>query len=234
MKHTFQIVTQNSGKEDMAAILVVLSGIKAGKLKNDLKLLNFYHEIPFSYAAKIDHVDADAIELSVHQAQAAVLGLQKQTLLKSSHFPHGLGVHCYVEHINVRSCLAVLGRFAYATVRAERREAVRVTVESRADALYQADGQEISGRVRDISVTGTAIESTSPAPVGIADQGVIDLHLPGYRFTCSAGYIRSISVEQGYQHIFSLQLDTQQEEQVSQFIYARQVEIIRDLKDQQV
>lgn len=231
MKHTFQIVTQATGKEDVAAIMAVLTGIKSGSLKNDLKLLNYYHEVPVSYAAKIDAIDGDCVELTVHQAQAAVLGIQKQTLLKSSHFPHGLGVHCYIEYINVRNCMAVVGRFAYATVRAERRNAVRVKIADQVTAMYQAEDQELSGQLRDISVIGLALESTSAAPAGLAENGTVTLNLLGSRVACPAVFVRSVALEHGYLHTFSIELDAKQENVVSQFIYSRQVEIIRELKE---
>lgn len=231
MKDTYELVTQVNGKEDMLAILAVLRDIKAGVVKNDLKLLNYYHEVPVSYSAGLDIVEVDTVEMTVHQAQAAVLGLQKQTLLKSSHFPSGLGVHCFVEYVNVRNCMVVLGRFAYATIRADRRSAVRVKVGIHIPTTYQADQQTIIGELKDISVTGMAVISSESAPAGIADDGFLKLTLMGTSLMLKAVIIRSAALENGYLHTFRVELDPKLEGIISQFIYSRQVEIIRELKE---
>ena len=231
MRNTYQIVTHTNGKEDQAAILAILMEIKSGKKKNDLKLLNYYHEIPVSYSATIDLIDRDCIEVTLHQAQAAVLGLQKQTILKSEHFPDELSVHSYVEYINVRNCMAVLGRFAYASVRAERRNAVRVNIGILINAEFIADELSISGQLEDISLTGLAISTFSPIPVGINNEGVINIVLMGKSLAIKAALLRSKELDNSHLHMFSIELDSKMEITVSQFIYSRQVEIIRELKD---
>lgn len=232
MKDTYQLVTQVNGKEDMQAILAVLRSIKSGVLKNDLKLLNYYHEVPVSYGVTIDTMEGDTVELTVHQAQAAVLGLQKQTLLKSAHFPNNLGVHCFVEYVNVRSRVVVLGRFAYATLRADRRSAVRVKVGAEIDTVFQADQQALAGKLKDISVTGVAVVSAEAAPSGLLEEGILKLNLMGNALAIKALLVRSAELEDGgYLYTFKIELDTKLEEVLSQFIYGRQVEIIRELKE---
>lgn len=232
MKDTYQLVTQSNGKQDTADILAVLQKIKDGILKNDLRLLNYYHEVPVSYGVTIDAIEGDAVEFTVHQAQAAVLGLQKQTLMKSSHFPSGLGAHCFVEYINVRNRLAVLGRFAYASIRAERRNAVRVYAGAPTiSTQFQAEGQCVGGELKDISVTGMAVISSTELPSGLAEEGILKLTLMGHAMTVKATVVRSVSVEGGYLHTYRIELDAKMEEVVSQFIYSRQVEIIRELKE---
>lgn len=232
MKDTYQLVTQTNGKEDTAAIVAVLRDIKTGTLKNDLKLLNYHHEVPVSYGVTIDSIDGDAVEFTVHQAQAAILGLQKQTLMKSSHFPEGLGVHCFVEYINVRNRMTVLSRFAYAAIRADRRSAVRVRVgEPSVETAYQAEGQSVQGVLKDISVTGLAMVTPEELPTGIPETGTLTLNLLGNRLTVKATMVRSAAVGEGCLITFRIELDAKMEEIVSQFIYSRQVEIIRELKE---
>lgn len=232
MKDTYQIVTLVNGKEDTAAIVAVLRDIKAGTVKNDLKLLNYYHEVPVSYGVTIDSIEGDTVEFTVHPAQAAVLGLQKQTLMKSSHFPNGLGVHCFVEYINVRNRMAVLGRFAYASIRADRRAAVRVNVGAPPImAQYQAGGQTFCGELKDISVTGLAVLASEEMPTGMPEEGMLTLSLMGNSLVVKAATVRSVVADAGRLQTFRIELDAKMEEIVSQFIYSRQVEIIRELKE---
>lgn len=232
VRETFQIVSIKDGKQDLEAILHILREIKAGRLKNDLKLLNYYHEVPISYAASIETVDADCLEVTAHQAQAVVLGLQKQVLLTSALFPQGLGVHCFVEYVNVKNRFAVLGRFAYASIRAERRGAVRVSIEGFVSATYTAETQSVSGRADDISVSGVAIHNHQAAPAGILDSGILQISVQETELLLPATLIKSVENDDGFVHTFRFEPDKNADKVISQFIYCRQVEIIRQLKEQ--
>jgi PilZ domain len=231
VKDFYQIVTVVDGKQDFAAIMQVLTDIKEGKLKNDLKVLSYYHNVPISYAAKIDSIDKDSLEVSINQAQAVVLDLHKQTFITSSHFPEGLTVHCYVEYVNVRNSFAVLGRFAYAANRAEKRGAVRVDVENLVEVEYRAGDQSFSGNIQNISIIGLAVESVAPKPVGIEDHGELLFVVQGNRMKIPATLVRTYELEHGFLHAFKIELDSKAELLVSQYVYTRQVEIIRELKD---
>ena len=232
MRETFQIVSIKDGKQDLEAILHILREMRAGRLKNDLKLLNYYHEVPISYAAKIETIDADCIEVTAHQAQAVVLGLQKQVLLTSALFPQGLGVHCFVEYVNVKNCFAVLGRFAYASIRAERRGAVRVSINGFLSATYTAETQSVAGRADDISVSGVAIYNQQAVPAGIPASGVLELLIQETTLRLPATLIKSAENDEGFVHTFRFEPDKNADKIISQYIYSRQVEIVRQLKEQ--
>ena len=232
MRETFQVVSIQDGKQDMESILHILREIKSGRFKNDLKLLNYYHEVPISYATKIDTIDADCIEVTAHQAQSVVLGLQKQAFLTCSAFPQGLGVHCFVEYVNVKNCFAVLGRFAYASIRAERRDAVRVTTGGDLTATYSTETQSLSGRADDISVSGVAIHNQQAAPAGMPEKGSMLLCIQGSELVLPSTLIKSAVNEGAFVHTFRFEPDKNADKVISQYIYSRQVEIIRQLKEQ--
>ena len=232
MRETYQIVSIKDGKQDTEAILNLIREMHVGRRKNDLKLLNYYHEVPISYPAKIERIEADCVDVTAQQAQAVVLGLQKQVLLTSAHFPQGLGVHCMVEFVNVKKCLAVLGRFAYASVRAERRTAVRVRVDGFMPATYAADSQTISGRLDDISLSGVAVHGTQAAPAGIPESGSLQVDLQGTDLTLPAALVKTAEKDGSFVHTFKIEPDNRADKAISQYIYNRQVDIIRQLKEQ--
>lgn len=232
MRDTFQIVAIKDGKQDMEAILQVLRQMTAGKLKNDLKLLNYYHEVPISFPAKLDKVAEDCLECTPHQAQSVALGIQKQTLLTSAAFPQGLGVHCFVEYVNVKNCFAVLGRFAYAAIRADRRGAVRVRIEELLPAVYSTDNQSVAGRAADLSATGIALKTGHALPAGLSENGQLQLELQRKKVEVPARYIKSVKKEDEHLHAFEIEPDQHADREISQYIYTRQVEIIRQLKEQ--
>lgn len=232
MKETYQIVSIRDGKQDTAAIIQTLREVQAGHLKNDLRLINYYHEVPISYPVTIEKVEGDTVDLKIHQAQSVVLGLQKQALLKSAAFPQGLGVHAMAEYVNIKNCFTTLGRFAYASIRADRRDTVRVTLDCHQDATYVAGEQSATGRLLDVSLSGIALLSPSPLPAGIADQGVARLTLGGTCLSLPARLVGSRMKESDHLHTFQIEVDKQADKVISQYIYSRQVEIIRTLKDQ--
>ncbi len=231
MRETYQLVRVQDGKHDQEEILGILRDIKSGKLKNDLKLLNYYHEVPVSYPVKIDTVEADSIEVSTNQAQAVVLSLQKQTLLTSAAFPQDLGVHGMVEYINVKNCFAVLGRFAYASIRATRRGAVRVSVAEYIRSRFQADQKSFDGEVIDVSISGIAIKVIGAMPVGIAESGSIQLDFQSSSAVIPAKIIKIAEIDGSHICKCSIEPDVKADKLLSQYIFSRQVEIIRNLKE---
>ena len=62
MQDTYHFFTVEDVQKDEKEIFKVLQGILDGRLSNDLKVLNYYKEIPVSYDAKILHMDEDLLE----------------------------------------------------------------------------------------------------------------------------------------------------------------------------
>jgi len=232
VKETYQIVTIKDGKQDLAEIVQTFRNIKAGHHKNDLRLINYYHEVPVSYPVTIEGIEEDTVDLIVHQVQAMVLSMQKQVLIKSAAFPKGYGVHAMVEHLSIKKNVAILGRFAYASIRADRRESVRVAVEEKIIATYQAEEQTVEGQLRDISLTGFALHSPTPLPTGIKEEGVASIPLGETVLVLPTRLITTLQKDDGYLHAFNFNVDKHADKVISQYIYNRQVDIIRNLKEQ--
>jgi hypothetical protein len=228
----YNLVTINDGKSDGAAIVKILSEMAAGRLKSDLRLLNYYDEVPVSYPATIVSVDVDSVELTIHENQAVLLKLHNSTLLKSKHFHHEMGVHCYAAYINVPKKTVILHNFAYAQIRAERREAVRVKVYENLPVTFSYNNTTIEGNMVDISGSGISTRSEL-APEIIADQsGLLSFRLMGSTLKVPGTLVKSgASADGGHICIFQMKLDRNSDTIVGQFIYQRQVEIIQQLKE---
>lgn len=232
MRTTYQVTTIRDGRQDQGEILDILRNIQAGRCKNDLKVLNYYNEVPISYPLKLDKIEADSIECTVHQAQAVAFSLQKQTLLTSASFPQGLGVHCFVEYINVKNSFAVLGRFAFAAIHAARRGAVRVTAGGHLPAVFRTDDHQLNGCVIDISISGIALCCDYPEPIGMVDNGVLHLMLQGNTLAVPAKRVASF-IKDGERIVtFTINPDKVADNLIAQYIYTRQVDVIRTLKEQ--
>ena len=86
----YQIVPVGTAQADSDAILATLKAVKDGQLMNDLRLLNYYQEIPVSYGATVDFLEGDMVDLGVHQHQAVVMKLLESADVLVQNFRPGV------------------------------------------------------------------------------------------------------------------------------------------------
>ncbi|MEI6205588.1 MAG: PilZ domain-containing protein [Desulfuromonadales bacterium] len=228
----YHLVTVNGGRSDNAAIVNVLSEIAAGRLESDLRLLNYYDEMPVSYSPVIVSRDRDSFELVVHKHQALIIKHDRSTLIKSRHFHNGMGVHCFAAYVSVPRKTVILHNFAYAQIRAERREAVRVKIHQKMPVTFFNERVTIEGVMADISGSGISFSSRMEPTDDINQPGILHFTLSGIPLTVPGLFIRSTAYGTGeYLYIFKLDPDRISESMVARFIYKRQVEIVQQLKD---
>ncbi|UFS72306.1 PilZ domain-containing protein [Geomonas sp. RF6] len=223
----FQIAGET---EDSARILSILSAIQEGKLKNDLRLVNYFHEVPLSYAATVVSVAPGAVELEVHQHQAVAISLAKLTVLKSSHFPQD--VIASVVDVSVKHSLVRMNRFAFGILRAERRMSVRVRLDDHIRADFSSPDEQASGTLEDMSLSGVSvvIDGTS-RPFAGSVKGDLTVELPTGTVTVQASLLKLRQVPKGWRAVFQISAGRVEEESIARFIMQRQVAIIRELKD---
>lgn len=230
MSDYYQIVQMETAQADSDAILATLKQVREGHLINDLRLLNYYHEIPVSYGASVDYIEGDMIDLGVHQHQAVVMKLEKTTIIKSRHFPHE--VIAKVFRSDVARCLVTLTNFAYGVVRAERRRFVRVAISDAVDVVFLTDTATITGRMTDISVGGVSIQQKEESGVvDIGCRGIARLSLMDTPLEMPARLIKILPDNNQFKYVFEMDTSSREEAVISRFIFQRQVEIIRELKD---
>lgn len=232
----YHLVTINNGESDNAAIIKVFSEMAAGRLKCDLKLLNYYNEVPVSYDSTITTVDQDRVELMVHEHQALIITHDNGTLITSKHFHNGLlGVHCHAAQVNVLKKTAILHNFAYALIRAKRREDVRVKVRGILPARFSYGNVTIEGDMVDISNNGIAINSGLVPTTESGQTGLVYFTLNGTSLGLPGSFIRSTMNEDGsHLCMFKMKTDNKNDSIISRFIFQRQVEIILQLKEGKV
>lgn len=228
----YKLVMLEDGQKDSDAIVKIFKEIHAGIIPCDLKLLNYYREVPVSFNATITGVMEDRIDMNVHQNQAVVMKHEKQCLIKCEYFPKGLGVHSFVAMTNVNSGRTILTRFAYAQITAEKRGAVRVEVDFPLPGTFTASGLELTGNVSDMSVSGISLTLPTRPTVDAGIKGRFICDLPGGKIEVSAQLLKFIDTEHGCRAVVTFTPDHKLELLISQFIFSLQVEIIRDLKDQ--
>ena len=228
----YRLVNVNGGQADTANIAQVFSRISSGGLKLDLQLLNYYHEVPVSYAASIISVENDSVELKVHEHQAVVMKMDKSTLIKSKHFHNELGVHCYASYVNVQKKTVILQNFAYAQIRAERREAVRVGVSGTIEASFTYQDGAIEGGVVDISGNGISFNTAAVPQLNPDQAGDLNFTITGTAMVVPGSFVKSTSKgSDGNICVFQMKPSRTNDNIIAKYIYQRQVEIIQELKD---
>jgi hypothetical protein len=229
MNDMYQRIQLAGEQQDSAKIVAVLADIKAGRLKNDLKLLNFFQEIPVSYAASVESIEESFAELRVHQVQAVVISVEKVTILKSSHFPRD--VISNVSYVNIEKSLIVLSSFSYALVRADRRMSVRVELSEQIQASFTCQGTTTSGLLHDMSLTGISITLEQNPGISLSQKGELTVKLPQGTIKVPASLLKIANLEDGCRLIFEIEATRATENNISQYIFKRQVEIIKELKE---
>ena len=231
MSDHYQLISQGTVRQDSAEIVTILKKIASGELTSDLRLLNYYEEIPVSYPGRIEYIDEDMVDLSVHQHQAVVMKMEKKTILKSQHFAHEVLANAF--RVDVNKSLVTLTNFAYVVVRAERRRFVRVTVKGRFDVVFTDGERKLRGHLYDISLSGLAAVCSDTAENGIETMadGTLLLSLGDKPISMPARLLKILSAEGENRYVFEFEATSRDESIISQFIFQRQVEIIRDLKD---
>ncbi len=225
----YQLLTVRDLQKDEAAIIEVLSAIKAEELANDLVLLNYYKELPVSYGASIERIEGGVVDMVVHKVQLVSMLMQKMTFIKSEHLPH-----CVIAKVlkaKKAESIAMLTQFSYAHLPSEQRTFVRVTVPNRLEAVFFSELQEVSGKIVDISYGGVAILAPSESFMKDNAKGVVTLNLPDARVEIPGTLLRVEEQNSSKKYIIRLEMNQRTEKIISQYIFREQISILRELKD---
>ena len=229
MSDYYNVVTEVNAKEDSKQIVATLQAMKGGTLSSDLRLLNFYNEIPVSYGASIDYMEQDMVDLSAHQHQIAVMKYEKKTILRSQHFKHD--VIANVFRANVNSSLATITNLAYVVVRADRRRFVRVSIKDRIEVLFTNGEIKLHGLLVDISLCGIALVAGVNSAIDTLTEGAVMLSIMGKPISFPAKLVKTFPSGSDSRYVFEIETSSKEEALISQYIFQRQVEIIKELKE---
>jgi hypothetical protein len=229
MQDYYKLLNVGDVRKDEASIIEVLTAIKNNELTNDLRLLNYYKDVPVSFGAAIDYVDRDLVEMSVHRLQAASMLSQNITLMKSSHFKHD--VLAKVFKVRRKNNIVFLTQFAYVQILSERRSNVRVQVAEKVAAAFQCNQNLLSGTLDNISITGAVILAGEDNRIEQNAKGTVILSLPGGRLDVPGRFLRVLGNSASRIYVFELEPDSKAEGIISKYIFQVQGDIIRELKD---
>lgn len=200
--------------------------------------LNYYKEIPVSYDAVLLSVENEMAEFYVHDYQAKVINIEKQTLIYShplNVFPEDMiGEAFYVSSAKNR---VILCDFGYASIRSGMRRFVRVRLDNPVEAEMLFDDDFIKGNVKDLSLGGAAINTMSADLLVAGLEINIILKFPEINSNSwievgvGATINKIVGTSAPFTCIVEFHTEKHSQQQISYYINQRQVEIIKELKD---
>jgi hypothetical protein len=225
---------QTSVADDRVRILSVLQdAIRQGT--NKVRLSTYYKGLPISYPAGIAGLDCGVLDLDVHQQQAVALQSVGRAFVRCDCFDGNLLAE--VQSVDVRRLSVTLKNFTFVEVMAERRESLRLAVEPQTEAVISGAIGRTLGLLSDISLGGCCIHTETGCPFRPGTPLKLKLQVPNLlqkTVTCvesEARYLENFREAGDQICSFAFEPDDGNETLISRFLFQRQVEIIRELKD---
>lgn len=222
----------SSRADDEAAILSIFTDIKTNRPNIPFSFLNVYKELPISNDASIFDIKGKNIEFKTCPLQIAVIHKNMETIIQAPFLnTNVLGKVIYLDSTHQ---LVALGDFSYADVHFNKRSAVRVRLKIPINVNLSVDGNRLSGMIRDISLQGCCV--TTPAGARLERATDISLHLKLmhdnkiHEASVPARLVR-IHGAPMYNCAMTFEHTTETERVLAIFVYQRQLEIIRELKE---
>jgi|GEM_PF-255303 len=235
MLQYFDKIVRGTDYEDNLVIVQFLKGM----IGQRFSFLNYYKEIPVSYDATLLSVENEMAEFSVHDYQAKVITMERRALIYSHEkSPVKEDLVAEAFYVNVAKKKVILCKFGYARISSDHRRFVRVLLDIKVEADLVFDEGIISGTIIDISLGGAAmrVQSSDLLAPGLGVNMFIKLPDSQTGSINEVGLSATVVKVEGkdapYTCFLEFRPEKQSQQQISYFINQRQVEIIKELKDE--
>lgn len=198
-----------------------------------IKFINYYKEVPIVADADILYAFDNTLSCRTTPAQARAIQHSKHTILRSSKLRHDIYANA---NYRIETDEVELSDFAYVEVMPDRRSSIRVKMGTPLTVLMEAGKEQFTGRIRDLSLMGCAIDIPDAALLGSYSFFYLNMELPFITFKgknntrIMAKLIRTEEVRKGVRCIMLFEHDKTTEDQIGRLLAQRQGEIIRELK----
>jgi len=233
--HYYHTRIKTSLDDDREGIIAGFQDIVKREVRTSCRLVNYYKGLPISYPASMVEVNHGTLELDVHQQQAYVIDATRRVFIKCDYF--NCAILAEVQNANVLRMTASLVNFTFVEIMAERRDSLRLGLETPTDAEIGCAGLNIPGKLLDLSLGGFSIRTAERCPLGKGVEVQLRVKVPNLlqntqtSIETKACHIETVSTGPDDICRFSFETDPQSEGVISRFIFQRQVEIIREIKE---
>lgn len=233
-KQLYHTKHQKSPDDDEAHILDTFKGLfKQGK--RDVQLLNYYKGVPLSFPATIKAVERDLLYMDIHPQQAVAFERDRNTFIRCKTFRHDICAH--IDYVDVQKREAIVKKFFFVDILAAQRSAIRLVLDPPAETIFDIQGVTLNGGLLDVSMDAAAVGVPHLPEHEDGFETHLQLKLPNNiqntyeMIKVPAQHMATKDHDSGQVCIFSIAQAKAPDEQISRFIFRRQVEIIRELKD---
>jgi hypothetical protein len=198
-------------------------------------LTNIYKEVPITHAGTLCEVKSRFLELCTCELQLAAINQCKEVYILSPRL--GTPVLGQLESIDIRRGLVQLSNFRSAELPEVNRRTVRVRFKKPLQIMMYSGSDRISGVIHDISLGGCCINTLVRKEMSDSD----DIHVELKLIDQGTGELTSASIPSTVVRVsgdtppfrcaLSFQHTQQTEQFLSVFIYQRQLEILKELRD---
>jgi c-di-GMP-binding flagellar brake protein YcgR len=231
----YQTRLQSTFDEDHSAIMFSLRSAFYQDKKLELQLINYYKGMPVSFTAKVVGVEKGVLELDVNPQQAVAIADEHYTFIRSKLFRQD--IVATAQNVSIKRKAVSLRQLCFVEILAERRNHIRLRLNQAVDALYASAEGTVRGKVIELSTTGTAmlVERSDDARIGEEAKLLFMLPDADTNTTCSvkvqATLIGISGNENRYHYKLKFTPDKVSERHIAKFLFNRQIEIVRTLKD---
>ena len=233
--HLYSTRIQTTFDEDHSEILSVLRSAYKNDPKLELQLINYYRGLPVSYKAKIMGVENNSLELDVNPHQAVAISDEHYTFIRCKLFKQDIVAKA--QSVSIKHKAVTLKQLCYVEIMAERRNQIRLKVLPPIEASYMSTQGSAQGKIIELSTAGTILTVDHCESIETGEEAMMNFTLPdaSQNTPCvvevSAKLITIIDDIRPSRYIFSLMPDKLSEKHIAKFIFNRQIEIVRELKD---
>jgi hypothetical protein len=221
--------------EDLADIIARIRHELTLHKKIEIRLINYFKGLQVSYPAYIVGVDKETIELDVFPEQAVTMAIHHYTFIRSKLFKWDILAN--VQYVNIKKRAASLRKFSYVEIMAERRNYLRLELDEKIDCVLNVSEGVIQGRLVEISIKGACIQISHSCSLEIDNEVTMMFMLynggqdVSYNVKTHAKLVNIHGDALPRYYRFETFPDKICDRQISQFLFQRQVEIIRRIKD---
>lgn len=198
----------------------------------EVKLLNYYKEIPVSAPARILSVTENSLVCRTSEAQARVIEFSEYTIVQGTLFRHHAHAHAAC---NPDTGDITLSGFCYVEVPSNRRASIRVRMQVPPLICIEAGSSKTSGRMLDLSLDGCAINIADRTLLQNFSHFFLTIDMPlkmqqnSVKPRVLAKLAKMDQHNKLFRCVFLFEHSKSSEDQVAMLIARRQAEIIREL-----
>lgn len=238
MDYTYLYSTriQKTFDEDQADILADIRAELAKNEKLEVKLLNYYKGMPVSFKAMIVGVDKYSLDLDVHPQQAVAISTEHYTFIRCKLFKYD--IIAKAQYVNVRRKAILLKQFCYVEIIAENRKHIRLEIDPPIRAVFNSAAGIVRGKLVELSMAGAVMTVEQPFEEVIGEEANLSVMVPDieqdttYNIKLPATLISVLDETRPRRIKFYIAAEDRISDRViSKYLYHRQVDIIRELKD---